>query len=292
MYELVQVAENTFYMDCPSKVGFFKTGKDEVVLIDSSSDKDAAKKIKKILDANGWSLKAIYNTHSHADHIGGNQYLQAQTGCKIYASSIECSFTKYPILESTCLYGGNSFSELHNKFLKAQESEADLLTQDSLVEGLSVIKLPGHSFDMVGFKTSDNVIFLADCLSSAQTLEKYQIGYLFDVQSYLDTLEMVKTLQADLFIPSHAEAVKDITPLAQLNIDKTLQIIETIKGIVSQKKTFEDILKSVFDTYNLSMSLQQNVLIGSTVRSYLAYLKNKNLIGYSFENNKMIWSLL
>ena len=80
MYELIKAGEKTYYMDCPAKVGFYLTGENEVVAIDSGSDKDAGKKVKKILDANGWRLAAIYNTHSHADHIGGSRYLQEQTG--------------------------------------------------------------------------------------------------------------------------------------------------------------------------------------------------------------------
>lgn len=40
--------------------------------------------MKKILVAQGWMLKAIFNNPSNADHIGGNQHLQGQTGCKIY----------------------------------------------------------------------------------------------------------------------------------------------------------------------------------------------------------------
>ena len=29
-------------------------------------------KLVQLMEKNGWHLTAIYNTHSHADHIGGN----------------------------------------------------------------------------------------------------------------------------------------------------------------------------------------------------------------------------
>lgn len=289
MYELIQVAKNTFYMDCPAKVGFYRTGDGEVVLIDSGSDRDAGKKVRKILDANGWKLKAVYNTHSHADHIGGNRYLQDQTGCKIYAPGVESCLTAYPVLEPVTLYGGFPMQELHNKFLLAKESTAELLTAETLPEGMELIGLPGHSFDMAGFRTADNVIFLADSLSSEETLSKYQIGFLYDVRSYLETLSMIKTLSADCFVPSHAPVVKDIIPLAQKNIDKTMEIAETIKGIVTEPKTFDEILREVFNTYGLTMTLQQNVLVGSTVKSYLAFLKDEGRAELFFEENRMLW---
>ena len=73
MYELIQVSESCYYIQSPAKIGLVKTGEDRVVLIDSGNDKDAGKKIRKHLDANGWTLEAIFNTHSHADHLGGNQ---------------------------------------------------------------------------------------------------------------------------------------------------------------------------------------------------------------------------
>lgn len=289
MYELIQAAENTYYMDCPAKVGFYKTGTDEVVLIDSGSDKDAGKKVKKILDAQGWKLKAIYNTHSHADHIGGNQYLQSQTGCNIYAPGIESCFTAYPILEPTVLYGGYAMQELHNKFLMAKESDVSILDDSNVPRGMEILPLPGHSYDMVGFKTGDNVVFLADCLSSAETLQKYQIGYLYDVRAYIDTLEKVKTLTADCFIPSHADASDDIIPLAQINIDKTKEIASAIKCILASPKSFDEILADIFNTCSLNMSIQQNVLIGSTVKSYLSYLKDDGQITFFFDNNRMLW---
>lgn len=52
---------------------------------------------------------------------------------------------------------------------------------DVLPKGWKMLPLPGHFFDMVGFETEDGVIYLADCLSSKETLAKYQIGVLYDV---------------------------------------------------------------------------------------------------------------
>ena len=106
MYELIQVTNNSYYIQSPAKMGLVKLDDTRVCLIDSGNDRDAGKKVKRLLDANGWQLTAIYNTHSNADHIGGNKYLQGQTGCRIYAPGIECAFTRYPALEPAFLYGG------------------------------------------------------------------------------------------------------------------------------------------------------------------------------------------
>ena len=135
MYELIQVSENCYYIQSPAKIGLITLGEGQVCLIDSGSDKDAGRKVRQILDKNDWKLKAIYVTHSNADHIGGCKYLQAQTGCKIYAPGIECAFTRYPILEPAFLYGGFPPKELRPKFMMAQESPAEELTSDKLPEG-------------------------------------------------------------------------------------------------------------------------------------------------------------
>ena len=289
MYELINVSPDCYYIQCPAKIGLVRTGDSSVCLIDSGNDKDAGKKVRKILDANGWSLDAIYNTHSHADHIGGNRFLQNQTGCRIYAPGIERDFTEHPVLEPSYLYGGNPPKALRHKFLMAQESDAKPLTEEALPEGMRMIPLPGHSFDMVGFRTDDDVVFLADCLSGKETLEKYQINFLVDVPSYLETLEKVKKMEAKLFIPSHAEAAEDIAELARLNIDKVWEIGEKILSICAEPAGFELVLKRLFDDYGLAMTAEQYVLIGSTVRSYLTWLSDNGRLEAFFDSNQMLY---
>ena len=289
MYELIQVSERSYYIQSPAKIGLVRLDGQDVCLIDSGNDKDAGRKVRQLLDANGWRLTAIYNTHSNADHIGGNRYLQGQTGCKIYAPGIDCAFTRHPVLEPSFLYGGYPCKELRHKFLMAQESDAQELTQESLPEGFEIIPLPGHFFDMVGFRTPDDVVYLADCLSSRETLDKYQIGFIYDVAAYLNTLEMMKSLQAKMFVPAHAAASEDIADLAQYNIDKVLKIADKITGICKEPLCFEAILQKLFTDYGLTMNFEQYVLVGSTVRSYLAWLKDTGKITVQFKNNTLLW---
>ena len=289
MYELNHIIGNSYYIQSPSKMGLVKLSDTDVCLIDSGNDKDAGRKVRQLLDANGWHLTAIYNTHSNADHIGGNRYLQGQTKCKIYAQGIECDITRHPVLEPAFLYGGFPPKDLRHKFLMAQESDAKELTPGVLPEGFALLQLPGHFFHMVGFRSPDDVVYLADCLSSRETLDKYQIGFVYDVAAYLDTLEKVKTMQAAAFVPAHAEVTEDIAPLAQYNIDKVLEIADHMVELCAEPVIFEELLKKLFDDYGLTLTFEQYVLVGSTVKSYLAWLKDTGRLTALFEDNRLLW---
>lgn len=289
MYELIQVLNNTYYINCPAKIGLYLDVDKDVYLIDSGNDKEAGRKVRQILDKNGWTLRAILCTHSHADHIGGCKYLQAQTGCKVYSPGVERDFTRHTLLEPALLYGGFPPKALRHKFLMAQESDADELASAELPEGFEIIPLPGHCFEMVGFRTPDDVVFLADCLSSRATLEKYRIGFIYDVQAYLDTLEKVKSLSGAFFVPAHAESCEDVSELAQYNIDTVNEIAGRIKSICTQPVNFEALLKRLFDEYALELSFEQYALVGSTVKSYLAWLMDKGQLKAKCESNLLLW---
>lgn len=291
MYELHQVGENTFYIDCPAKMGVYRTAPDEAVLIDSGNDKEAGKKALRRFEEQGWRLRAVYSTHSNADHIGGNNLLAARTGCPLYAAGLEAAFTRTPILEPSFLYGGYPPKALRNKFLMAQPSEALPLTPDVLPQGLSSFPLPGHFFDMVGFRTDDGVVFAADALVGGATLEKYHVSFVYDVRAYLDSLDSLCAMEASLFVPSHAEPVTDIAPLAAQNrqkIEELLNLIPTLSH--GEPATFEELLCLLFTHYGLEMDFNQYVLVGSTLRSYLAYLLDTGRMTASFSQNRLLWA--
>lgn len=121
--ELKKVGEKTYYIKNPVNIGVYKISENEVFLIDTGNDKEAGRKILKIIDAEGWKVTGIINTHSNADHIGGNKFIQDRTGCPVYSFGIEKSFIEFPILEPSFLYGGYPFKDLRNKTLLAKESK-------------------------------------------------------------------------------------------------------------------------------------------------------------------------
>ncbi|MCE1253821.1 MAG: MBL fold metallo-hydrolase [Anaerolineae bacterium] len=289
MFELVQVGEKTYYIESPAKMGIYCINEHEVVLIDSGNDKDAGKKIYNILAEKGWKLKFILNTHSNADHVGGNAILQQRLSVPAFSSAIEADFNRHPVLEPSFLYGGYPCKSLRNKFLMAQPSETADISSLSLPEGLQTMPLEGHFFGMFGVKTDDDVWFLADCLMGENIINKYHISFIYDVAAYLATLDVIEKLKGRWFIPAHASACEDIVPLTVVNRYKVFEIIERILTTCREAHTFEEILKILFDDYQLIMDWNQYVLVGSTLRSYLSYLLDSNRLTAEFTNNRLLW---
>lgn len=289
MYEFIQTGGKSGYINCPARIGVYLAGENEVYLIDSGSDKDAGRKVRQILEKNGWHLKGILNTHSNADHIGGNRYLQGQTGCKIFAGGIEADFTKHPILEPSFLYGGYPCKDLRHKFLLAQDSTVTDFSDSDFPKEVEIIPLPGHFFDMVGFRTPDGTVFLADCVSSKATLDKYAVSFIYDVEAYLKTLDMVEAMQAPMFVPAHAEASADMKELVQYNRKKVYEIADRLLEICREPMNFERILQQVFIRYGLMMNFEQYALVGSTIRSYLAWMKDTGKLSVEFQDQMLLW---
>ena len=289
MYELIPVGSRTYYIDCPAKMGLYRHGEKEICLIDSGNDGGAAKKIIRHLEAQGWTLTAIFNTHSHADHVGGNALLQERTGCPAYAWGVEAPFVRDPVLEPTVLFGAFPYREIRNKFLEAKPSDCQALTEAVLPPGLRVEPLHGHAAGMVGFRTDDDVWFVADAVLSEEALEKYPVSYTFNVEAYLQSLDKLETLEGRLFIPAHAEPAADIRPLAQKNRAHILALLDRVWTLCREPRTTEQVIHDVFTDCGMKMVHNQYATAGATIRSCLSYLHTEKRLDILFADNYMYW---
>lgn len=116
--------------------------------------------------------------------------------------------------------------------------------------------------------------------------------FIYDVAEYLNTLNKVEAMKAAMFVPAHSDVTNDITSIVQLNRQKVFDISKNIQSILKTPMCFETLLKQLFDEYGLVMSFEQYVLVGSTVRSYLSWLKDNEKIRAVFTDNLLLWSSL
>lgn len=282
----------TYIMAGPVNIGVIEVGSGEVVLIDAGGDDEAGRKLLNACTAAGWRVRHIANTHSNADHCGGNAFLQARTNCGISATRIEAAFIESPVLEPSYLWGGFPMAPHRSKFLMARPSHVtDLLEAPCRVPGTEIeaVPLPGHFLGMVGFLTADRVFFAADAVASVEILAKYHVFYLYDVAAHLATLEALTRIDADWFVPSHAAPTQDIRPLVDANRAKTLEIAGLVEDTCTRPSSPEDVLAAVARRYDIALNAAQYVLLGSTLRSYLAWLTEQQVVEAHFEDGRLLF---
>lgn len=184
-----------------------------LLLVDSGLDSGNARKALRLFFADGYTLAAIINTHSHSDHIGGNADLVKRTQCQVWAPAKERPFIQWPQLEPLGLYGGASPPPaMQVKFLLAQPTpEVQELPPApgwltlAGVE-LELVPVPGHSFDQVAVAI-DGVLIAADGLFGPDVIEKHPVIFLVNVAEYIAGLDRIAARPERYILPGHGELI-------------------------------------------------------------------------------------
>ena len=292
--ELKQITKKTFYIPGPTNIGLYLEGK-QAILIDSGNDETAGRKIYRLLEKQGWDLRTIINTHSNADHIGGNNYLQKKTNCDIVATSMESTFIENPVLEPLLLWGAYPFKSLRNKFLQAQTSRVTHIIDNKgpiINTDLKALPLDGHFLQMIGIRTPDNIFFIADSLFSPEIIDKYILTVCVDVEAMLKTHLFLEKIEGKFFIPSHAKPTDNIQDLIKINREHLLKINDRVASLCNKPVSREDILATIAEDHNIKLSSSQFVLTLITISAHLSYLFDKKIIHPVFKNGKMLWQKL
>lgn len=311
---LRMISEHVGYIKGSTNVGVVVfPARREIYLIDTANDDESIRRIVEFLEARhgGFRIVAAMNTHSHADHCGGNDWLVSNRGTQIWCPAGEASLMEYPAIETALIWGGTPIHDIRSKFLLAKPCIVDyvlkapftLETEDSgafpEIPGggteirVTPVPLPGHYLNQCGFLIDDTdgrrSFFLGDAVSGRNVLKKYWIQYLLDESKSKESIEKLSKIGADAYIPGHGDAVSEIEGLAELNLLAILETENMILDILKEPKTAEEILKEVADRNQIPMRVSQFVLIGSTIRSYLSGLYEEGRISYSIEENRMLW---
>jgi glyoxylase-like metal-dependent hydrolase (beta-lactamase superfamily II) len=288
MFDIVDTIGNTYYYSAFSNVGVYKLNKKEVLLIDSCDHKRMVRSLDTILEKNGLRVKTIINTHCHVDHIAGNKFFYDKYGCRILASKGEQGFIAYPDREPRFYYSGINTDKTRNPFFLSEPSDAEVISPDSTPEGFEIISLPGHSFDMIGVRTPDDVVFLSDAILSKKTWDEYKLPFFYSVNESMQTLREIQSIKARLFVPAHNEPLRDICELAEYNIESMKHKKELIYDLC-EGKSFEEIFSAMLDALELRIMTPKYPMYSVMLRNFLQSLVEDEAIEAVLEDSVLIY---
>ncbi len=280
--ELIHISGNTYYFNTPVSIGAIIED-NSAILIDTGLDENAIRKVLNLLKDKNITLKYVINTHSHSDHIGGNAFVESRTKTTFYASEIESVFIRNPELLSNFIYGATSISELKSKFYYSAPTE-NVKNIKELKEKFRIVELPGHTFQMIGIITEDNVFFVADSIFSKQILEKHSLIFHIDTARFLSTLDFIVQQNADYYLLSHGGLLKNI----DAELEENKKQINILLSIIEDHRpdTLENIISNIMKESNIS-TIDQYFLNRVPVMAAIKYLADQKRINLNIEERRV-----
>lgn len=274
-----KILNNLFMFESKTNVLLY-VNKDKCFLIDSGKCSKMKEEILDFLLEKNLKLVAIINTHCHSDHISNNDI----NSCKILASDLEKTIIENNGFQLDILYGGRHPNFMDSCFVASKSFKVSDLEK---IENIEYIYFPGHSYNMIGVCIEKNVIYIGDAIFSEREINK--IPYVYDIEKFLNSLKELRKYNDKIIISSHLGIIKNIDELIELNVLYVEKMINIILDICKNKKTFDSILEFICEEKNINLNIENYFLICSTIRSFLSYLIDNDLILVQFYNYNLYY---
>lgn len=264
------------------------------LIVDSGADKDHGRRIRKKLDELARAPVALLCSHSHADHIGGNAYLQGvYPDLPTYAPAIEAELIRAPYLESVYLFhGAKPLAELTGKWLMAPASRVDHVVAPGAFEvdgsRFELIDVSGHSHRQLAVLAGD-VLLAADALFGPETLERYPLPFAQDVAGQLRSCDVVAGTAARVVVPGHGQATERPAELAASNAAAVRRASEAVAAACQGVGT-ESVAAQACRTLAIEISdLPRYHLNLCAVSAHLGHLRDSGRVRAELRSGALVW---
>lgn len=202
---------------------------------------------------------------------------------------MEAVFINNSILDPMVAYGGNPIDEIMRSDIYAQPCVCFDTEHAEFPKEIEVVELPGHSMEHVGYRLPDGTFFVGDTLIESRIIRKYPLSYIYNPEDVLKTLENMKSMEASVFAPAHAEPVTDISELIEANTENIYEVSGMVLDLCETPADMEEITNGIFNRCGVKMNCEKYILIMGIVRTYICWLKKRGRLECLVQDNRLLW---
>ncbi|WP_119673124.1 MBL fold metallo-hydrolase [Deinococcus sp. RM] len=271
-------------------------GRGGALLVDTGLDDGHARKLLRGLAELGLTPTGILNTHSHADHHGGNAFiLKKFPELKVFAPPLEDAIITHPILEPIGLFGARPPKALQTKFLLAPPSPARLAPEPGLTRiggvSLELIEVAGHASLMYAVRVG-GVLYAADALFGPEALAKHPLVFCQDSALQKEAAARLGELEGvAVTLPGHGDPTGDLPGLAVANLSALERVTDAVRAAVrAGEGGVDDLLARVCDGLGVTMSNAGAVVLNrAVVSAHLTELLERGEVGLRVAGNRLVF---
>ncbi|WP_034386461.1 MBL fold metallo-hydrolase [Deinococcus sp. YIM 77859] len=294
--ELLTLAPGIHALPAAVNSLLLEDGRGGALVVDTGLDDSHARKLLRALTAAGLRPTAILNTHSHADHHGGNAFLLRRfPELEVYAPPLEAAVIHHPILEPLMLFGARPPRELQTKFLLAPASPARPLPQSGpqRLGGVEVelLDVSGHAVQMYAVRVGD-VLYAADALFGPDALGKHPLTFCADSRAQKEAATRLGTLEGvRVVLPGHGAPTGDLRGLVAANLAAYTRTTRAVLDAVrAGAAPVDEVLARVCGALGVEMAhAGAAVLNRAVVSAHLTELLEEGAVTLALEGNRLLF---
>lgn len=291
--DLIPLSDNVYALLGGVNAAIVVNPENEALLVDTGGDKEYGRRLKRACGDLGVTPVAILNTHSHADHYGGNDFLVRNFDLPVYAPPFEASIMTSPYLEPVYLFNGaKPPPELQSKWLLAKPSKPDETIEFGEMEpfgiSLETIDTSGHAHTHVSVKVGD-VLLAADAVFGESALSKYPLPFGQDVGRQMESARKVTGVGVRVVLPGHGEATEEVDALVAQNLAAFERAADAVADACMGVDT-ATVLSASCEGLGITMNdLPRYYLNLCTVQAYLSFLRETGRVRLELQGNTLRW---
>jgi glyoxylase-like metal-dependent hydrolase (beta-lactamase superfamily II) len=255
----------------------------------------SGRRLWQLLSEQGLNLVAIFNTHCHGDHVGGNAYLVERTGARVYAPLYDSVVMQHPVWGTMCMFGGaDPLAEFRLPRFAPQPCAVDVVVTEGEmgIEGarVQVVPLPGHTGSHTGYLVND-VFFTGDILAGEAELDNSPFSYAYSITMRLQSLEKLRDYRSRHYVLGHGKVERDISALVDLNIAQIMDVLNFVKGQLARGRAeASELLSTLCVHFGIEIrNARQYFYWYPVLHSYLSHLSNSGQIDYEIKDHRLLW---